>query len=49
MINRMKRIIALLPDEEIRELSKPFNDLDLEKLPTLKHLIGFPIKDGEQE
>lgn len=34
-------VIANLPDNELMELGKPIDDVDMEKLPVMKKLLGI--------
>jgi len=37
----MKTLIGSLPDEELMELAKSPDDMELKKLPTLQKLLGI--------
>jgi hypothetical protein len=37
----IKTIIGSLSDEELMELAKPIDDVDLDKLPTVKKILGL--------
>jgi hypothetical protein len=37
----IKTIIGSLSDDELLELAKPIDDVDLDKLPTIKKVLGL--------